>query len=363
MVARAATRLLLIALSFLAPLSASAQWFSGSGFAGAGLTGAGFIGAGSTFAHPILIQWGRAFATQQGEGGAMVDGDGGLDYEPVGSLGGVVRAINRAVEFGASDVAMLPEEVARNGLIQFPFVMGGVAVATNLPGTATNTLRLSGAALAGIYLGEITRWNDPALVALNPDVRLPDAAIVVVRREDGSGTTYHFANYLANASPVWREKVGVDTLLNWPVGRGARGNEGVGIAVRDTPHAIGYIELGQATRLGLSIARLQNAAGRFIAPTRDSLQEASATATWDPARHFHDARPAPTGETAYPITATVYALMPQRPRSGARARRALAFFQLALSERAADASTLGYVPLPEPVVAQVIAYWRTNLGR
>jgi phosphate transport system substrate-binding protein len=363
MTSRVVAALLAAICLWLPTHAARAQWFSGTGFAGAGLTGAGFSGAGSTFAAPIMAQWGRAFATQQGEGGAVVDGEGGLDYEPVGSLGGVVRVLNRAVEFGLTDVPMTPEEVARNGLVQFPLVMGGVAVVANLPGVATNTLRLSGDLLAAIYLGEVTRWNDPRLAAMNADIRLPDAPIVPIHREDGSGTTWHFATYLAAASPAWRQRVGVDTLLKWPAGRGAKGNDGVGSAVRDTPHAVGYVEVGLATRLGLSIARLQNAAGRFVAPTRESLQDGLASAALDPARHFHDPRGAPAGESAYPITATVYALMPQRPRSPARARRALSFFQLALSERADDATTLGYVPLPQPVVNQVIAYWRTSLGR
>jgi phosphate transport system substrate-binding protein len=353
---------IVIAALCLPVTGAGAQWFSGTGVAG-GLSGAGFSGAGSTFAAPIMQQWGRAFATQQGEGGAVVDGEGGLDYEPVGSLGGVVRAINRAVEFGLTDAPMTAEEVTRHGLAQFPVVMGGVAVVANLPGVATNTLRLDGEVLAAIYLGQVTRWNDARLAALNPDIRLPDATIEVRHRDDGSGTTFNFAGYLASASPAWRERVGVDTLLRWPTGRGARGNEGVANAVRDTPHAIGYVEFGLAQRMNLGVARLRNASGRFVAPTHASLQEASATATWDPARHFHDQRGAPAGEGAYPIAATVYALMPQRPRSNARARRALAFFQLALTERADDAGTLGYVPLPPDVVAKVTAYWRTALAR
>lgn len=337
----------LLALLWAAPRPAQAQ---------------GFTGAGSTFAHPILMQWGRAFATQQGEGGAVVDGEGGLDYEPVGSLGGVMRVLDRAIEFGATDVPLLPEEVERHRLIQFPIVMGGVAVVTNVPGIVSGALKLSGAVLARIYLGEITRWNDAAIVALNAGVRVPDAPIVVTHRQDGSGTTFHFATYLANASPAWRSRAGVDTLLNWPTGRGARGNEGVAALVTATPHAIGYVEAGQAMRQGLPIALIENAAGRFVAPTRESLQAASATATWDPARHFHDPRSAPAGEDAYPIAATVFALMPRQPSSRARARRALAFFQLALSERATDASALGYVPLPDQVVAQVTQYWRTTLG-
>jgi phosphate transport system substrate-binding protein len=293
----------------------------------------------------------------------MIDGGNGLDYEPIGSLGGVMRVLSGTVDFGVTDVPLLPEVVTQNSLVQFPIVMGAVAIVSNIAGVPSGALRLSGDVLARIYLGEITRWRDPAIAELNQGVPLPDAAITVVHRDDGSGTTYHFANYLAHANATWRDRVGVDTLLVWPIGQGARGNEGVGQMVRSTPNAIGYVEVGQATRLGLPIALVQNAAGKFVAPTRETLQAGSATATWDPARHFHDPRAAPDGELAYPIVATVFALMPVRPRSSARARRAIAFFRLALAERAADAATLGYVPLPEPVVAQVTQYWRNTLGR
>jgi phosphate transport system substrate-binding protein len=323
----------------------------------------GFTGAGSTFAFPILAQWARAYNTQQGEGGAVVDGEGGLDYEPVGSLGGITRVLAGAVDFGATDAPLTPAEVDQHRLLQFPLVVGAVAIVTSIPGVVAGALRLSGDVVARIYLGDIRRWNDPAIRDLNPGLILPDAPIAVIHREDGSGTTWNFANWLAAASPEWQQKVGVDTLLNWPIGRGGRGNPGVASLVRTTPGAIGYVEAGQATRLGMATALVRNEAGRFVAPTREAIAADAATAAWDPARHFFDPRSAATAAEAYPITTIVYALMPRRPVSNARARRALAFFELALGSRAIDAQGLGYVPLPEPVVAQIRAYWRQGFGR
>jgi phosphate transport system substrate-binding protein len=322
----------------------------------------GFSGAGSTFAHPILARWGQVFATIEGEGGAHVSDDRTLDYEPVGSLGGVMRVLQGAVDFGVTDVALPPEELTRHGLAQFPFVTGGVAVVVNLRGVASTTLRLSGPVLAGIYLGAILRWSDPAIAALNPAISLPDAPIAVLRRLDGSGTTYHFAAYLAGASPEWRARVGVDTSLQWPVGAGAKGNQELAEQVRATANAIGYVEASQAVRLGLAVVLLENRAGRFVAPDRASLQAASATAAWDPGRHFHQGLAAPEGAGAYPIVATVFALVPRRPRSAARSRLTLNFFRLALTERGADAASLGYVPLPDPVVRQVTDYWRASIA-
>lgn len=338
---------LFLTIAMLAPVPTQAQ---------------GFAGAGSTFAHPILARWGQVFSTLQGEGGGAVAVDGGFDYEPVGSLAGVLRVIQGAVEFGATDVPLSPEELARHGLSQFPFVTGGIAIVANLRGVATEQLRLSGAVLARIYLGGITRWSDPAIRALNPDVTLPDAPIAVIRREDGSGTTYNFAAYLASASPDWRQQVGVDAQLRWPTGTGARSNSGLAELVQATENAIGFVDASQVVRLGLRVVLVENRAGRFVAPNAQSLQAALATTAWDPARHFHQPLAAPTGDEAYPITATVFALMPRRPSSRSRARMTQEFFRMALTERGSDAAALGYVPLPEPVVRQVTAYWTTQAG-
>lgn len=338
---------LVLTIAALAPISAQSQ---------------GFTGAGSTFAHPILARWGQVFSTLQGEGGGAVAVDGGFDYEPVGSLAGVLRVIQGAVEFGATDVPLSPEELTRHGLMQFPFVTGGIAVVANLRGVASEQLRLSGAVLARMYLGNITRWSDPAIRALNPNVTLPDAAIAVIRREDGSGTTYNFAAYLASVSPDWQQQVGVDAQLRWPTGTGARSNSGLAELVQTTENAIGFVDASQVTRLSLRTVLVENRAGRFVAPNAPSLQAAMATTAWDPARHFHQPLAAPAGEEAYPITATVFALMPRRPSSRSRARMTQEFFRMALTERGADATALGYVPLPDPVVRQITAYWTTQAG-
>lgn len=345
MARRILATLLVLVIAALAPASARSQ---------------GFSGAGSTFAHPVLARWGQLFSSLQGEGGGIVAVDGGFDYEPVGSLAGTLRVIQGAVQFGATDVPLSPEELARHGLMQFPFVSGGIAVVANLRGVASQQLRLSGDVLARIYLGSITRWSDPAIRALNPDVALPDAPVAVIRREDGSGTTYNFAAYLASASPDWRQQVGVDAQLRWPTGTGARSNGALAELVQATENAIGFVDASQVARLGLRVVLVENRAGRFVAPDARSLQAALATTAWDPARHFHQPLTAPEGEDAYPITATVFALMPRAPSSRSRARMTQAFFRMALTERSADAATLGYVPLPEPVVHQVIAYWTTQ---
>lgn len=265
----------------------------------------GFTGAGSTFAHPVLAKWAKAFAGQEGDGGAVVSVDDGLDYEPIGSLGGVTRVIQREVDFGATDAPLTPEELAKRGLDQFPLVTGGVAVVVNVKGVASGTLRLSGALLARIYLGEVTRWSDLALASLNPGMQLTNAPIVVVRRSDGSGTTYNFAAYLAGASAEWRSRVGVDTLLVWPAGMPAKGNQELAERVRATENSIGYVEASQAARLGLSVVMVGNRAGNFVAPTPASLSAALATTVWDPGRHFYTDAADPSGAEAYPITATV----------------------------------------------------------
>jgi phosphate transport system substrate-binding protein len=321
----------------------------------------GFSGAGSTFAYPALARWGQVFATLQGEAGAFVSADANLDYEPVGSLAGVMRVLHGAVDFGVTDVPMAPDELDRHGLSQFPLISGGVAVVVNLQGIGGTVLRLSGSVLTSIYLGEIRRWSDPQIQALNPDLTLPDAAIAVIHRLDGSGTTYHFAGYLAAASPTWRDRIGVNTLLTWPVGSGARGNAELADRVRTTANAIGYVEASQAARLGLSVVHIENRHGRFLAPDTKALTAALATAGWDPVRHFHRNDAEHSDAAAYPIVATAFVLLPRRPGSAARGRQVLEFFRFALTERAADAALLGYVPLPETTTRQIADYWRSTI--
>jgi phosphate transport system substrate-binding protein len=322
--------------------------------------GGGFTGSGSTLVQPLMQRWGQVFSAVQGDGGDSFSVGAGLDYEPIGSLGGISRAIQRAVEFGASDVPLPAAELDRFGLAQFPIAFAGIAIVTNIQGVPTRTLRLDGATLARIYLGEITRWSDPAIRALNPGTTLPDVPIAVVHRSDGSGTTYNVARFLTAQHSGWRERVGVDQVLRWPTGTGVEGSRRLAERVQATQNAIGYVEAGQAASRNLAVALIRNAAGQFAAPTEAGLR-ALADARWDVAQHFYALPEAGTGAEAYPIPAIVFALMPREPRSTARMRLALDFFRFALTERAEDALALGFVPLPEATVQQVTAYWRTTI--
>ena len=333
-------------------------------------------GAGSTFVFPLLSHWSQKFQASEESGSyvaapatgspAPENGLGslfgfladGVDYEPVGSLGGTMRVIARAVDFGASERPMPAEEVDRHRLMQFPITTGGIAVVFNLPGVTNGTLRLSGAVLADIYLGSVTTWSHPALRALNPDLALPDAPIEVVHRSDGSGTTYNFAAYLAHASLEWRERVGVDTELKWPAGTGIKGSGRIVETVAAGHNTIGYVELGQAERAGLTTALIENRAGQFRAPSRQTIAAAVAGADWAGSRHFSLLLTEAADDDAYPLAATVYALMPREARSGSE--RTLRFFKGALTHWQQDAVDLGYVPLPESLVDQIRSYWENN---
>ena len=316
-------------------------------------------GAGSTFAFPLLHQWGERFRTAEADGGDFPSPDGGLDYEPVGSLAGTMRVIAGAVDFAASDVPLNGEDLDRHRLMQFPIAMGGIAVVANLPGAPPGSgvakLRLSGAVLADIYMGTVTSWSHPALTALNPGLPLPDQPITVVHRAEGSGTTYNFAAYLAQASAPWRERVGVDTELRWPTGTGVRGSQGIVDTVKAIPGAIGYVEAGQAARAGLLVAEMGNRAGRFVAPSRQTVEAAAASADWSRAPHFTLLLAEATATDAYPIAATVFALMPRDRIDSGQGRRTLRLFDAALTLWQQDAADLGYVPLPAPLVALVQA--------
>lgn len=334
------------------------------------------IGAGSTFVFPLLSRWSQNFQASEESGGyiavlpnrpaAPESGlgslfgaiAGGIDYEPVGSLGGTMRVIARAVDFGASERPMPAEEVDRHGLLQFPITTGGIAVIFNLPEIGSDTLRLSGTVLADIYMGTVDRWSHPALRALNPNLTLPDAPIRTVHRNDGSGTTYNFAAYLAHASTDWRERVGVDTELKWPVGTGIKGSGGIIEAVSADRNSIGYVELGQALRAGLPSALIENRAGQFRAPSRRSIAAAVAGADWEGSRHFSLLLTETADAEAYPISATVYALMPREPRSGTD--RILRFFDGALTHWQQDAVDLDYVPLPGSLVERIRSYWEAT---
>jgi phosphate transport system substrate-binding protein len=323
-------------------------------------------GAGSSFAYPVISKWAHSYQRWLALGGDFPFFNSGLDdpqvgppldYEPVGSLAGMLRVRDRAVDFGASDAPLPSDELTKLGLGQFPIVIGGVVAAVNIDGVRSNEIRFTGEVLADIFLGKIREWSHPTIRALNPGLKLPDAPIAIVHRSDGSGTTYNLAHFLSQANPEWREKMGVNTLLSWRVGTGAKANEGVANTVRRTPNSIGYVEYAQATRLNLATALIRNRAGQFVAPDRGSFQVAAASAEWSKASDFDLMLTNAPGDEAYPITATVFVLMQKQANAPRRSRAALSFFRWALEKGSKDAADLGYVPLPPALVGQVVDYW------
>jgi len=320
-------------------------------------------GAGSTFAHPVLTKWSRAYRT----GGAdypttnsgLEDPQSGsiLDYEPSGSLAGTMRVKDRAVDFGASDVPLKSDELAKLGLGQFPIVIGGVVVVVNVEGVGPGQIKFTGPLLADIFMGKIATWSDPAIKAVNPDLKLPDAKIAVIHRAEGSGTTFNFADYLAKVSPPWREKMGVDTVLKWPTGTGVKGNEGIAQTVKRTNNAIGYVEYTQAVQAKLTAASIQNSSGAFIKPDTQSFQAAAARADWGKTSDFHLLLTDAPGNDAYPIAATVFVLMNKQPTWMQKPRATFDFFRWTLDHGAKHAADLGYVPLPASLATQVKDYW------
>ena len=316
-------------------------------------------GAGSTFVYPLVVRWVKEYRHHLAGGIRFTASNAGLDddmngvaldYEPVGSLAGLQRLKAGAVDFALSEMPLPPAELSRGGLIQFPVVLGAVALAANLPAIAPGRLQLGLPLLADILLGRVTRWDDPAIRALNPGLALPDAAIGTVHRRDGSGTTFTLTRTLAALVPEWRERVGADLLVKWPVGSGVRGSRGMAEALRRTPHALGYLDDVQAREAGLVVASLRNAAGRFVAPSPSAV--AAAALSSSASDGFQGVAIDPSGEGAYPLIASVFGLMSDRLQND-RQGRTRAFFDWSLSEGRASAERLGYVPLPEPVLAEV----------
>jgi len=330
-----------------ASLAAGAQ---GAGHARA----AEITGAGSTFAYPVLSRWSADYATKTGDR---------LNYQSIGSGGGIAQIKAGTVDFGATDKPLEPEELAGAGLGQFPIVIGGVVPVVNLKGVEPGKLRLSGPVLANIFLGKIARWNDPALRELNPGLALPDAQITVVHRSDGSGTTYNWADYLSKVSPEWKEKVGEGTSLSWPTGIGGKGNEGVAAYVDRVPNSIGYVEYAYVVQNKMNYGLVQNRAGRFVAPEASAFQAAAASAEWHKAKDFCLLITDAPGQDAYPIAAITWVLMYRQPKDAARSKTALEFFRWAFESGQAQAASLDYVPLPADLVRQIEAYWAETFPR
>lgn len=321
-----------------------------------GLSSAAFAGditgAGATFPAPVYQAWAVAYKDKTGTG---------LNYQSIGSGAGQTQIFNRTVDFGASDAPVATDKLAAQKLLQFPAVIGSVVAIVNLDGVAANQINLTGPVLADIYLGKITKWNDPKIVALNKGSQLPDLAIVPVYRSDGSGTTFVFASYLSAVSPEWKSSVGAATSVQWPAGAGGKGNEGVAGTVKNTKGAVGYVEYIYASSNSLITTQLQNKAGKFVAPTVPSFQAAAANADWAGAKDFAASMIDTPGETTWPITSATFILLPKEPKSGPQAAEVIKFFDWAFKDGGAIAEKLHYIPLPADVANRVREAWKTEV--
>ena len=303
-------------------------------------------GAGATFPAPIYAKWADAFNKSTGAK---------VNYQSVGSGAGIRQIQAKTVDFGASDMPLRDDELAKYGLVQFPAVIGGVVPVVNIQGVKPGQIKLTGAVLGDIYLGKITRWNDGALTALNPGVPLPDAAISVVRRADGSGTTFIFTNYLSKVSPEWKEKVGEGTAVNWLTGAGGKGNEGVSAFVQRLPNSIGYVEFAYAKQNKMTYVLLKNKAGNFVPPDDDNFKAAGAGADW--AKTFYQVLTDQPGKDTWPISGATFILMYKNQDKPAQASSSLKFFDWAFVNGDKMAADLEYVPLPDSLKALVRKQW------
>jgi len=301
-----------------------------------------------------MAKWIDAYKTKTGNT---------VSYQAVGSSIGVGLIKKEAIDFGASDMPLDPKELDRLGMMQFPIVIGGVVPVVNIDGVKPGQIRFTGQMLADIYLGKLKSWNDPAIRAINPDIRLPNTAITVVHRIDGSGTTFNWSNYLSKVSTQWKTSVGEGTSVEWPLGLGGKGNDGVASLVSLVPGSIGYLEYTYALqRLDrISFGVVQNSAGNFVVPDAASFQAAASSADWKAEKDFHLVLTNAPGEDAYPITATTFVLMPKAPKSEERSAAAIDFIRWSLENGKAQAETLNYVPLPPALVDQIERYWQQSI--
>jgi phosphate transport system substrate-binding protein len=310
-------------------------------------------GAGATFPAPVYAKWAEAYKGQTGNS---------LNYQAIGSGGGIKQIEANTVDFGASDKPLKPEDLQKNGLVQFPTVMGGVVPVMNLAGFKPGQLKLTGAQLADIYRGVIKRWDDPLLAQTNPGVKLPALPITVVHRSDGSGTTFLFTSYLSLKAPHWKSDVGASDSVQWPVGIGGKGNDGVAAFVKQTPGAIGYVEYAYAKQNNLVYALMQNAAGKFVAPTAQNFAAAAAGAKWNEAPGFYLLLLDQPGANAWPITGATFILLHTKQATPEKAREVLKFYDWAYKNGDGAAQQLDYVPLPTAVKSLVRASWTQKIG-
>jgi phosphate transport system substrate-binding protein len=309
-------------------------------------------GAGATFPYPIYAKWADAYKQKTGTA---------MNYQSIGSGGGIKQITAKTVDFGASDMPLKPEELDKAGLTQFPMVIGGVVPVVNLQGVAPGQMKLDGPTLAAIYLGKVAKWNDPAIEKLNPGLKLPAQDIAVVHRSDGSGTTFIFTNYLSKVSPEWKDKVGENTAIEWPTGLGGKGNEGVAALAARTAGAIGYVEYAYAKQNKMTYANLVSHDGATVAPESKAFQAAAANADWAKAPGFYLILTDQPGKESWPITGASFILMHKQQEKPDTAKQVLDFFAWAYGNGQPMAEELDYVPMPANVVKLVEASWAQSI--
>jgi phosphate transport system substrate-binding protein len=313
---------------------------------------ADITGAGATFPFPIYSKWADAYKKDTGNG---------LNYQSIGSGAGIKQIQAKTVTFGATDAPLKAEQLEKDGLVQWPMVMGAIVPVVNLEGIKPGELVLSGQLLGDIYLGKITKWDDAAIAKLNPKLKLPSDAITVVRRSDGSGTTFNFTDYLSKSNADWKSKVGQGTAVEWPVGVGAKGNEGVAGNISQTKNAIGYVEYAYAKQNKLTYAALVNKAGKTVQPTIAAFQAAASNADWAKAPGYYVILTDQPGDASWPITAATFILMHKEPTDKAASAEAIKFFKWSFEKGGKAAEELDYIPMPEPVVKLIEKTWSSDI--
>jgi phosphate transport system substrate-binding protein len=309
-------------------------------------------GAGATFPFPVYSKWAEAYKKETGNG---------LNYQSIGSGGGIKQIQAKTVDFGATDAPLKGSDLEKSGIVQFPTVMGGVVPVVNIQGVAAGQLKLTGEVLADIFQGKIAKWSDAKIAALNQGVKLPDATITPVYRSDASGTTSIFTTYLSDVSASWKNDLGANTTVSWPIGQGGKGNEGVAATVKQVPNSIGYVEYAYAKQNNIPYAVLQNKAGKFVAPDDKAFQAAAANADWTAAPGFGISLTNQAGEEAWPITAATFVLVYKNPDKPEQTAEVLRFFNWAYKSGDKLASDLDYVPLPDKVVELVQQSWAKEI--
>ncbi len=311
---------------------------------------ADITGAGSTFAAPIYMKWADAY---------QKTGGGKVNYQGIGSSGGIKQIVAKTVDFAGSDAPLKDDELAKDGLFQFPTVVGGVVPVINMPGVKAGEVTLSGQVLGDIYLGKIKKWNDPAIASLNPKVKLPDMDIAVVRRADGSGTSFIWTNYLSKVNTEWKSKVGEGSTVNWPTGTGGKGNDGVAAFVQRLPGAIGYVEWAYAKQNKMTYVGMKNSAGTVIEPKTDTFKAAAAGADWS--KSFYQILTNEPGQNAWPIVGATFVLLHATQEKPAQGTETLKFFDWAFKNGGQAANELDYISLPESVVAKIKTQWKAKV--